>query len=389
MIITSHTTSRRRARFNGLVVTVLLMLLGGNAVASSAPPPPDISARGYLLMDYHSGQILAEQNASERLEPASLTKMMTAYIVLNELKTGKIHLHDEVLISEKAWRMPGSRTFVEVGKRVALETLLKGMIIQSGNDASVALAEYVAGDETVFAKLMNRTAKGLGMSATNFVNSTGLPHDDHYTNARDMAILARALIRDFPEHYSLYSVREFTYNGITQYNRNKLLWQDDSVDGVKTGHTEAAGYCLVSSAERDDMRLISVVLGAKSENGRARESQKLLSYGFRFFETHRLYAPREKLTDVRIWKGATEQLPLGIDAELYVTIPRGQYDNLNANLKVSPTITAPVESGKQYGMLEVSLNGQAVASQPLIALQDIAEGGFFTRLKDEALLLFE
>ena len=354
-----------------------------------APPPPEIAARGYLLMDYDSGHVIAAQNADERMEPASLTKMMTAYVVLNELKTGKVKMQDQVLISEKAWRMPGSRTFVEVGTKVPLETLLKGMIVQSGNDATVALAEHIAGSEEVFANLMNQTASALGMSSTNFVNSTGLPHPDHYTNARDIAILARALIHDFPEHYNWYSIKEFSYNGITQYNRNKLLWQDNKVDGIKTGHTESAGFCLVSSAKQDEMRLISVVLGANSENSRARESQKLLNYGFRFYETHRLYGPMEKLTEVRIWKGETESLALGLNKEMYVTIPRGQYDNLDAAMKVTPIITAPVNKGTQYGVVEVSLNGEPVASQPLIALEDIPEGGFFTILKDEALLLFE
>ncbi len=355
----------------------------------SAPPAPDIAARGYLLMDYNSGHIIASKRADERLEPASLTKMMTSYVILGELKAGKISLNDEVLISEKAWRMPGSRTFIEVGKRISLETLLKGMIIQSGNDATVALAEYIAGSEETFASLMNQTATALGMNASHFVNSTGLPHPDHYTNARDMAILAQALIRDFPEHYAWYSIKEFTYNGIKQYNRNKLLWQNDKVDGIKTGHTEAAGYCLVASAKQDDMRLITVVLGAKSENGRARESQKLLSYGFRFFETHKLYAPGETLTEVRVWKGATENIALGLNKEMLITIPRGQYDNLNANMKVTPRIIAPVNKGKQYGMVDVMLNDEVVASQPLVALQEVAEAGLIDRLIDEALLLFK
>jgi len=359
------------------------------AASIDAPPAPDIAARGYLLMDYSSGHVIASKKADERLEPASLTKMMTSYVILSELNSGKISLTDEVLISEKAWRMPGSRTFVEVGKRVSLETLLKGMIIQSGNDATVALAEYIAGSEETFANLMNQTATALGMNASHFVNSTGLPHADHYTNARDMATLAQALIRDFPEHYAWYSIKEFTYNGIKQYNRNKLLWQDDKVDGIKTGHTEAAGYCLVSSAKQDEMRLISVVLGAKSENGRARESQKLLSYGFRFFETHKLYAPDETLTEVRVWKGETENVALGLNKEMLITIPRGQYDNLNASMKVTPKITAPVNKGKQYGMVEVMLNGEAVATQPLVALQDVAEAGLIDSLIDEALLLFE
>lgn len=385
-----HFFSNSATLFRFISIT-LMTVLSANSVAANivAPPPPDIAARGYLLMDYDSGHIIAAEKADERMEPASLTKMMTAFIILSELKSDKINMTDEVLISEKAWRMPGSRTFVEVGKKVKIETLLKGMIVQSGNDATVALAEYIAGSEEVFANLMNQTAAALGMSASNFVNSTGLPHADHYTNARDMAILARALIRDFPDHYSWYAIKKFTYNGITQYNRNKLLWQDDKVDGIKTGHTESAGYCLVSSAKQDDMRLISVVLGAKSENGRARESQKLLNYGFRFFETHRLYAPLEKLTEVRVWKGETENLALGLNKEMYVTIPRGQYDNLDAAMKVTPNITAPVNKGKQYGMVEVSLNGKAVATQALVALQDIPEGGFFTILKDEAMMLFE
>ncbi len=391
MITSSKRLLSSSATLIRFLTLALLTLLSANSVAATiaAPPPPDIAARGYLLMDFNSSHIIASENADERMEPASLTKMITTYIVLDELKSGKIKLTDDVLISEKAWRMPGSRTFVEVGKKVPLETLLKGLIVQSGNDATVALAEYIAGSEDVFANLMNQTAANLGMSASNFVNSTGLPHADHFTNARDMAILARALIRDFPDHYSWYSIKKFTYNGITQYNRNKLLWQDDKVDGIKTGHTESAGYCLVSSAKQEDMRLISVVLGAKSENGRARESQKLLNYGFRFFETHRLYAPQEALTEVRVWKGETENLALGINKEMYVTIPRGQFEKLDAAMKITPNITAPVNKGKQYGMVEVTLNGEAVATQALVALQDIPEGGIFTILKDEALMLFE
>ena len=391
MTYSSQRLMSRSVKFICLIAATLMALISFNSAAASidAPPPPDIAARGFLLMDYNSGHIIASEKADERLEPASLTKMLTTYIVLNELKAGKIKMQDQVLISEKAWRMPGSRTFVEVGKKVPLETLLKGLIVQSGNDATVALAEYVAGSEDVFANLMNQTASALGMNASHFINSTGLPHQDHFTTATDMAILAQALIRDFPEHYAWYSIKEFSYNGITQYNRNKLLWQDDKVDGIKTGHTESAGYCLVSSAKQDDMRLISVVLGAKSENSRARESQKLLNYGFRFFETHRLYAPHESLTEVRVWKGDREQLTLGLNKEMWITIPRGQYDNLDAAMKVTPQITAPVNKGKQYGMVEVSLNGETVATQPLVALQDVAEGGLFDRLKDEALLLFE
>jgi D-alanyl-D-alanine carboxypeptidase (penicillin-binding protein 5/6) len=383
-------------QFVSKIIVLLLASLGTlfsqttfAAASIGAPPPPDINARGYLLMDYNSGDIITSEKADERMEPASLTKMMTSYVILNEMKAGKIGLKDEVLISEKAWRMEGSRTFVEVGKRVPVDTLLKGMIVQSGNDATVALAEYVGGSEDVFASLMNQTAKALGMNNSHFVNSTGLPDPDHYSTAHDLAILARALIRDFPEHYDWYSIREFSYNGITQYNRNKLLWQNENVDGVKTGHTESAGYCLVASAKEDDMRLISVVMGTDSENARARESQKLLSYGFRFFETHRLYAPLEPLTQVKVWKGESEKLALGLAKEMYVTIPRGQYDRLNAAMKVATPLSAPIEKGKQYGTVEVTLNGAPVASQPLIALQAIPEGGFFSRLVDEVMMMFE
>ncbi len=379
-----------RGASSGVIVLLVAFVLTATAArASIVPAAPDIDARGYILIDFHSGDVLAEKKADERMEPASLTKMMTAYILLDELARGKINLEDEVLISEKAWRMPGSRTFVEVGKRVPVEALLKGMIVQSGNDATVALAEYVAGGEDVFAAMMNQTAKKLGMSATHFVNSTGLPDPDHYSTPRDLATLARALIRDFPEHYAWYSIKKFKFNGIEQFNRNKLLWRDDSVDGLKTGHTESAGYCLVASAKRDAMRLISVVLGAKSENSRARESQKLLNYGFRFFETHRLYAPYKALTKVRVWKGEVEELPLGLARELYVTIPRGEYDNLKATMKLEPRITAPVNKGQRYGSVVVSLEDKTLAEAPLVALQDVPEGGLIQSLKDEILQLFE
>ncbi len=377
------------ARLKTAVLSLLLTLTAPALQAAIIPAAPDIGARGYILIDYASGHVIAEKRADERMEPASLTKMMSAYIILDELKHNKIGLGDKVLISEKAWRMPGSRTFVEVGKRVEVETLLKGMIIQSGNDATVALAEYVAGDESVFATMMNQVAAKLGMEGTHFTNSTGLPDPDHYTTARDMVTLARALIRDFPKHYAWYSIKKFTYNGITQYNRNKLLWRDDSVDGLKTGHTDAAGYCLVASAKKDEMRLISVVLGTKSEDARARESQKLLNYGFRFFESHRLYAPREALTSVRVWKGDKEEVALGLAQELIITIPRGEYDNLKAAMKIQPNLTAPINKGASYGTVVVSLDGNTIAEAPLIALEDIPEGGLFQSLKDEILLMFE
>jgi len=340
-------------------------------------------------MDFHSGQFLVRKNPEQRMDPASLTKIMTAYVVFNELKNGNIGLDDKVHISEKAWRTEGSRMFVEVNTEVPVRELLKGMVIQSGNDASVALAEHVAGSEEAFASLMNKHAKRLGMKNTHFVNATGLPHENHYTTARDLALLAQALIRDFPEFYKLNSQKEYRYNGITQYNRNKLLWRNPHVDGVKTGHTKAAGYCLVASAIKDDMRLISVVMNTASEKARATESQKLLKYGFRFFSTHRLYEANKPLTRLPIWKGERSELPVGLSEPLYVTIPRGQYDNLKATMNVEETIVAPVEKGQEFGTVDISLEGKPVAQRPLISLESIPEGGLFTRLKDTVLMLIQ
>ncbi len=362
------------------------------AAVPLVPKPPQVEARAYLLQDYHSGRILAAKNADKRMEPASLTKMMTAYVVEQELRLGNIRLDDQVRVSEKAWRMPGSRMFIEVGSRVTVEELLKGVIIQSGNDASVALAEHVAGSEEAFVSLMNSYAQALGMTGTHFVNATGLPHKDHYTTARDLAILAAATIREFPEHYALNSQKEYTYNGIRQFNRNKLLWQDPSVDGIKTGHTESAGYCLVASAKRGDMRLISVVLGAKSENKRASESLKLLTYGFRFFETHKLYAAGEPLTDVRIWKGAKERLPLGLAEDLWVTVPRGHYEKLKAQMRLPTQIIAPVNQGQILGSVDVYLakeEGEPWAKRDLVALEAVPEGSLWQVISDEVRLWFE
>ena len=385
----------RKAFFKGISRAFLTMIAGVmsfTAMAAaplSVPPPPPVNARAYILMDFNSGQVLAESKADERMEPASLTKLMTSYIIYKELQDGRIKLSDPVTISEHAWRMEGSRSFVPVGKQVSVEDLLKGMIVQSGNDATVALAEYVGGSEEVFVSLMNQEAKRLGLTGTHYMDSTGMPNPDHYTTARDLAVLTRAMIHDFPDHYQLYSMKVFTYNGITQHNRNKLLWRDKFVDGVKTGHTESAGYCLVASALQNDMRLISVVLGTDSEEARAEESEKLLSYGFRFYETHRLYAAKQPLSTVRIWKGETEKLPLGLQQALYITIPRGQYDKLDAQMKVQQPITAPVTAGTLYGSLNVSLDGQTVVAKPLVALKNVAEGGFFQRLVDDVKLWFE
>jgi D-alanyl-D-alanine carboxypeptidase (penicillin-binding protein 5/6) len=353
------------------------------------PAPPTLAASGYLLMDFDSGRTLAEKDSDQRLEPASLTKIMTAYAVFRELKEGHIRLDEEVLISEKAWRTPGSRMFIEVGKRIKVEDLLKGMIIQSGNDACVALAEHIAGTEGTFAEVMNNHAKRLGMANTHFENSTGLPHDNHYTTPADIAKVAAATIREFPEYYAWYSDKEFFFNKIKQHNRNKLLWRDDSVDGIKTGHTEAAGYCLVASAKREEMRLISVVMGTKSEEARAKASQSLLNYGFRFYETHRLYAAGDALNRARVWKGDKEQIALGLREDLSVTIPRNQYKHLNAEMQIDPQIMAPVAQGSVLGQVSINLNGEEIAKAPLVSLEAITDGGIWQQVKDSALLWLE
>ena len=367
-----------------------LFLFAAWAIAAPTltPSPPSIKAAAHLVQDFQSGAVLAESNAETRMEPASLTKMMTAYVVFSELRDGNVALGDEVLISEKAWRMPGSRSFVEVDKRVPLDVLLKGVIIQSGNDASVALAEHVAGDESAFAQLMNQHATSLGLADTNFVNATGLPDADHYTTAKDMAKLGAALIRDFPEHYQWHAIREFEYNNIKQYNRNSLLWRDKTVDGIKTGHTESAGFCLVASAERDEMRLISVVMGSQSEKARARESQTLLNYGFRFFETHRLYSAKEPVTTVQVWKGARDSLTMGLGEDLYVTVPRGQYGKLSASMDIDSRIVAPVVEGEVRGTVNVRLGETIAIERPLVALQSVAEGSLWQRLMDHVELYF-
>ena len=368
---------------------LLSLALSIQAAPRPVPAPPAVAASGYILQDFHTGKIIASSNADERLEPASLTKLMSAYIVFAELEKNNIALADEVLISETAWRTGGSRMFVEADSRVSVENLLKGMIIQSGNDATVALAEYVAGTEGAFAELMNHEAKILGMSGSNFQNSSGLPSKEHYTTATDLAILTRALISNFPGYYPLYSQKEFTYNDITQPNRNKLLWRDDTIDGVKTGHTNSAGYCLVTSALRDDMRLISVVLGTKSPNARSKESQKLLNYGYRFYETRRLYAAGESISTSKLWKGERDQIDMGVNQDIYVTIPRGQEDALSTTITIQEQIIAPIEKDSSLGIATVTFGDEVLVEQDILALDDYAEGGLIQRLKDSALLFFE
>ncbi len=370
-----------------LFLSLLLSLMTAYAgVVTPEPAAPSVAAKSHILIDYDSGRVLAEENADERLPPASITKLMTSYVVSHELHAGNISLDDEVLISEKAWRMVGSRSFIEVNTKVSVEALLRGMIVQSGNDAAVALAEHIAGSEEVFAQMMNQYAQQLGMVDTNYMNSTGLPDPEHYTTARDIAILSAALIRDFPEHYKWYSEKEYTYNDITQHNRNKLLWRDNSVDGLKTGHTEEAGYCLAASAKRGDMRLISVVLGTRSENARAQEIQKLFNYGFRFFETHQLYQANASITDTKVWKGAEQQLALGMAADLSVTVPRGQYESLTANTNIQQPVIAPIAAGTQLGEVEIRLGDEVVAKQPLVALKAVEQGSWWRRLVDHILL---
>jgi D-alanyl-D-alanine carboxypeptidase (penicillin-binding protein 5/6) len=345
--------------------------------ARPVPAAPQIGANSYLLVDFNSDRILVEHNADLRVEPASITKLMTAYVVFSELDQGNITLEETVSISEKAWRTGGSRMFIEPNMEVTVEDLILGMVIQSGNDASVALAEHVAGSEEAFAGLMNHYSELLGMSSTNFTNSTGLPDPEHYTTARDIAVLSAATIRDFPDYYPWYSEKEFTFNNIRQHNRNTLLWRDPAIDGLKTGHTEAAGYCLAASAKRDGMRLVSAVMGSSSESSRASESQTLLNYGFRFFETVQLYEAGQELAPARVWKGMTEEVMIGLTDPVFVTIPRGRYDDLEAQVQIEPQLSAPLEAGTVVGTISVQLGEELVASRQLVTMSTVEEAGFF------------
>ncbi len=372
-----------------LFVLVGLLLTASVNAQIPVPSAPELGARGYLLLDHNSGQTLASKNEHQRLEPASITKLMTAYASFRALRAGQISLDEEVLISEKAWRTAGSRMFIEVGTRVTIENLLQGMIVQSGNDASVALAEHLAGTEATFAQVMNQYAAELGMRDTQYQNATGLPAQDHFTSAADIARLATAIIEEFPQYYGWYAQKEFTYNNITQRNRNALLWRDPSVDGMKTGMTDAAGYCLVSSARRDDMRLIAVVLGAKSSTARANDSQALLNYGFRFFETRLLYPAGDSVTEARVWKGDLETMDLGLQADLYVTIPRGSYSQLESTVELPSRLIAPLDRSTRLGSVKVQLDQQTVAEANLFALNSIDEGTLWQIAKDSILLWFE
>ena len=377
-----------KVRFVALLALFVAVAAGASDLRP-LPAPPIIGATSYLVIDARTGHQIASLEPDKAVAPASLTKLMTAYVVFKTLQEGQIQLSDEVTVSEKAWRAEGSRMFIEVGKRVSVEDLLLGMIVQSGNDASIALAEYIAGTESVFAEMMNQYAKALGMLSSNFVNATGLPGDDHYSTARDLATLARAIINEFPEYYQWYSVKEFTFNDIKQPNRNNLLWRDDSVDGMKTGHTDAAGYCLVSSAQRDGMRVVSVVLGTSSAKARIDGSQSLLNYAFRFFETRLLFKAGEEIATARIWKSANEFSSLGVLEDLYITVQRGAYDSLESVHSIPAIIEAPVAQGQPLAELTISLNGETLISQPLRALADNPTGSFWQRTVDSVSLWFE
>lgn len=357
---------------------------------ATVPAPPQIAAYTYILQDYNSGKVLIENKVDERVEPASLTKLMTAYLVFQKIRAGDIKLTDTVRISENAQYQSEytSRMYLEANTEVSVELLLKGMIIQSGNDASIALAEFIGGTEEAFATLMNEQTQKLGLKNTHYVNSTGLPSEGHYSSSRDIARLAYALIYNFPEYYRWYSEREFTYNNITQGNRNLLLRRDKTVDGIKTGHTNGAGYCLAASAKRDDMRLIAIVMGAKSEKLRTLASEKMLDYGFRFFETHSLYKARAPLDIERVWHGETVQLQLGLENVLYVTIPKNQYQQMNAALYIDKYIMAPIVAGNVYGTLKIRFGNQVISERPLIALSSIEKGPLWKRLIDSFLLFF-
>ena len=373
----------------------LALALGPLAATAQAPTPtpnpprampmpaaPQLGATSYILQDFDSGQVLVESNADQRVEPASITKMMTTYVVFKELASGNLSLDEVVPISEKAWRTEGSRMFVDPSMQVSVRDLLMGVIVQSGNDASVALAEHLAGSEEAFASVMNHYAEQLGMDNTHFTNATGLPDPELYTTARDISKLSIATIREFPEYYAWYSEKEFTFNDIRQHNRNTLLWRDPAVDGLKTGHTESAGYCLAASAKRDGMRLVSVVMGANSENARAADTQTLMNYGFRFFETVKIYEAGQELARARVWKGLDEEVAVGLAEPLLVTIPRGRYEQLEATMDMRPSLAAPLAQGDVVGQVHITLDDDTVAERDLVALGTVEEAGFFGRSWD-------
>ncbi len=359
------------------------------SAATITPAAPPLEAKAYLLMEADSGKILAEKAMNERLDPASLTKIMTLYLTFEALQNGQVNLDDKVTISKKAWRMKGSLMFLEVGTTVTLEQLIEGVIVASGNDASVALAEYIAGTEPTFVQMMNQTAAQLGMKSTHYMDATGLPNAEHYTTAYDLGLLTRAIIYRFPNYYNYFKQKWLRYNNIKQPNRNRLLWRDPSVDGLKTGHTNAAGYCLIASAKRDNRRLISIIMGANSDAGRVQQSQALLNYGFRFYKTYSLFNTDEVVTQDRIWLGKRKQMDFGVAKNLSVTIPNGQYSHLSAAIHLDKPLSAPIKKGQRCGQLNIMLDDKIITTTALVALQDNPKGNFFSRTWDHLMMYFK
>lgn len=348
----------------------------------ATPAPPSIDAKGFVLMDANSGIVIAQQNANERMAPASLTKLMTLYVTFQALQNNQIHLEDPVHISEQAWRTGGSRMFVKVGTDVSLEDLIQGVTVASGNDACVAMAEYVGGNEPSFAQIMNDTAKRLGMENSHYVDSNGLPSADHYSTPYDMAILARSIIQTYPQYYHYFSEKWFTYNNIKQPNRNRLLWRDPTVDGLKTGHTDDAGYCLIASSNRDDMRLIAVVMGSPSDGARTEAAQALLNYGFRYYQTYKVLEGNQTIATPRVWLGEEKHGQLGLAQPLFVTVPRGNHENVKATINVQPKLKAPLKKGEVYGQVTVTVNDTVISTTPVIALKDDLRAGWWRRVTD-------
>jgi D-alanyl-D-alanine carboxypeptidase (penicillin-binding protein 5/6) len=388
------TSSFARARFAGALAVFSALLLALSAAllpslaAAQNPPAPVLNAKAWLLLDMASGQVLASQGPGERVEPASLTKLMTAYLTFAALKSKAITLEQTVPVSPLAWKAIGSRMFIEPKKPVTVAEAMRGMIVQSGNDASIALAELIAGSEDQFAAMMNREAQRLGMKGTSFKNSTGLPDPQHYTTVEDLAKLAGAIIRDYPEFYTLYSIKEYTYNNITQPNRNRLLWLDPNVDGMKTGHTDSAGFCLIASAKRGPRRLLSVVVGTQSEAARSTESQKLLNYGFLGYDAVRMYEKGQSISSLEVWKGEARELKAGFDRELFVSVPKGQAEKLKATLNTQKPLLAPIAQGQKIGTMKVTLDGREIAEVPVVALEKVDAAGIFGRALDTMRLWF-
>ena len=366
-----------------MVRFLLAFLFSFSAAYAAAPPPPSVIGKSWIVGDLSSGQVLAAENPGERFEPASLTKLMTAYLVFAALRDGKLSPGQAVGVSERAWRAPGSRMFIEPRRPVTVEQLIRGVVVQSGNDAAIALAEAVAGSEEAFVQRMNREAARLGMKDTRFMNASGLPDPQHYSTAQDLYALAEALIRDFPAEYAqYYAQKEFRYNNVSQPNRNRLLWLDPSVDGVKTGHTESAGYCLIASSRRSGRRLLSVLLGSTSESARAQESQKLLNWGFQFFDSVKLFGAGDSVKALEVWKGATDAVKVGVQGDLFVTVPRGEADKLSAELVSQQPLVAPLAKGQRVGVLRVTHDGKPFGEYPLVTLEPVAMAGFFRRTWD-------